>query len=200
MRSCCPGLRVRCAVSLLSAAFLAFGMYQIHAVSGITEGGVLGLVLLLRCHLGISPALSALILNGLCYFAGWKTFGKPFLICSGAAVIGYSVGYAICEQFPPLWPQLAQMPLLSAAAGSIFVGVGCGLCVRAGGAPSGDDALAMTVSRISGIAIQWVYLLTDAAVLLLSLTYIPLQKIGYSILTVILSGQIIGWIQKAPKP
>lgn len=36
----------------------------------------------------------------------------------------------------------------------------------------------------------WVYLMTDLIVLGLSISYIPLTRIGYSILTVILSGQI----------
>ena len=43
--------------------------------------------------------------------------------------------------------------------------------------------------------IKCVYLISDITVLLLSLTYIPLQKIMYSLLTVILSGQIIGLIE-----
>ena len=37
-------------------------------------------------------------------------------------------------------------------------------------------------------------------VLLLSATYIPLGKLGWSLLTVVLSGQIIGWIQKIGQP
>ena len=37
-----------CAVAFLSAGFLAFGMYNIHAVANITEGGVLGAVLLFQ--------------------------------------------------------------------------------------------------------------------------------------------------------
>ena len=42
------------------------------------------------------------------------------------------------------------------------------------------------------------YLLSDLIVLLLSLSYIPVRRIGFSLLTVILSGQIIGLIQKIP--
>ena len=68
----------------------------------------------------------------------------------------------------------------------------------AGGATTGDDALAMSLSRILKWDIQWVYLITDFTVLGLSLTYIPLGKLVYSFLTVLLSGQIIGWIQKIP--
>ena len=33
--------------------------------------------------------------------------------------------------------------------GALFIGIGAGLCVRAGGAPSGDDALAMSICRVT---------------------------------------------------
>lgn len=185
-----------CVITFLSAAFLAFGMYNVHSISGITEGGVLGAVLLIQHWLHISPALSSLVLNGLCYLLGWRTFGKSFLIYSAVSALGYSLSYSICELFPPIYPQIAQMPLAAAIAGSIFVGVGCGICVRIGAAPSGDDALSMSVSKLTGVPIQWVYLISDLIVLGLSLTYIPLKKIVYSLLTVLLSGQIIGLFQK----
>ena len=54
----------------------------------------------------------------------------------------------------------------------------------------------MALSRLTKIDIQWIYLITDGLVLGLSITYIPLTKLGWSLLTVVLSGQIIGWIQK----
>ena len=78
------------------------------------------------------------------------------------------------------------------------MGIGAGVCVRAGGAPSGDDALAMSINHLTHIGIQWVYLVSDLCVLGLSLTYIPISRLMYSLLTVILSGQIIGWVQKIP--
>ena len=91
-----------------------------------------------------------------------------------------------------------RLSLLAAILGAGFVGIGVGVCVRIGGAPSGDDALAMSISHISRIHIQWVYLICDIVVLALSLTYIPISKILYSLLTVVLSGQIIGLIQRIP--
>jgi uncharacterized membrane-anchored protein YitT (DUF2179 family) len=186
----------RYVTAFLSSAFQAFGMYNIHAVADVTEGGVLGLTLLLEQWLAISPALSGLILNGICYFLGWRTFGKEFIYLSMVAAGGFSVGYGICECFPPLWPEIANIPLLAALLGALFIGIGAGICVRTGGATCGDDALAMSLSKITKIDIQWIYLISDLTVLGLSLSYIPLKKIGYSLLTVILSGQIIGWIQK----
>lgn len=185
-----------CVISLFGAGFLAFGMYHVHSISGITEGGVLGAVLLIHHWLHISPALSSLVLNSLCYLLGWRTFGKSFLFYSGISALGYSAVYSICELFPPIYPEIASMPLAASIAGSIFVGVGCGICVRIGGAPSGDDALAMSLSRLTRVPIQWVYLISDLLVLGLSLSYIPVNRIAYSLLTVLLSGQIIGLFQK----
>ncbi len=71
-----------------------------------------------------------------------------------------------------------------------------GLCVRIGSAPTGDDALAMSAAAKFKIGIQWVYLTTDFIVLALSVSYIPLKRLAYSLLTVLLSGQLIGFIEK----
>ena len=181
--------------AFLSSALQAFGMYNIHALADITEGGVLGATLLLEHWFALSPALTGALLNALCYGLGWRTLGKSFLTCSLVAAAGFSSCYWLCEQFPPLFPEIAGYPLAAAILGALFIGIGAGLCVRAGGATSGDDALAMSLSRIAKVPIQNIYLISDLTVLLLSLSYIPFRKIAYSLLTVILSGQIIGWMQ-----
>lgn len=185
-----------CAVAFFSSALQAFGMYNIHALSGVTEGGVLGATLLLDHWLHISPAASSFALNAACYLLGWKTLGKSFIAYSLIAACGYSACYGVCELFPPLWPGIAGYPLLAAVVGALFIGVGAGLCVRAGGATTGDDALAMSLSHLTKIPIQWIYLASDLLVLSLSLSYIPVRRIGYSLLTVILSGQLIGLAQR----
>lgn len=196
-RGICP---IYLLVSFLSSAFLAFGLYNVHAVSGVTEGGVLGLTLLLDHHFGISPSLSGFLMNVLCYAMGFRLLGRTFLIYSAVSTVGFSLSYRIYECFPPLWPQLAQLPLVATAAGGLFVGVGAGLCVRLGGATGGDDALAMSLAHLTHQPIERIYLLSDLLVLLLSLTYIPLRRIVWSLLTVILSGQLIGVIQRLPLP
>ena len=185
---------------VLGSAILAFGLYNVHSISGVTEGGVLGLTLLLEHWFGISPSISGLVLNGACYVLGLTLLGKEFILYSIIAGGGFSLFYAIFERFPPLWPQIAQMPLAAAIAGAAFVGVGVGLCIRANAAPTGDDSLALSLSHHFKIGIQWVYLLGDLIVLALSLTYIPFSKIIYSLLTVVLSGQLIGLLQQAGKP
>lgn len=187
-------------MALLGSAILAFGLYNVHALSGVTEGGVLGMTLFLRHWLGVSPAVSGLVMNAACYLMGWRLLGREFIAYSIVAGGGFSIFYAICEQFDPIWPQLAQYPLLAAILGALFVGVGVGLSVRAGGAPGGDDALAMSISALAHWNIQWAYLFTDLVVLALSATYIDIERLGCSLVTVMLSGQLIGFVQRVGQP
>ncbi len=184
------------ALSLLGSTVLAFGLYHIHSFSGVTEGGQLGLSLLLQHWFAISPAVSTAIINVICYWVGWRLLGNHFIAHSIVATGGFSAIYWFCQQFPPLWPELVNTPLLAALLGAVFVGVGCGLCVRVGGAACGDDGLAMSISEKFRLKIEYVYFFFDFSVLMLSLSYIPISRILYSLLTVMISSKIVGLVQR----
>ena len=184
----------RTAMLLCGAAILSFGLFNVHSQSRITEGGVLGMTLLLQHWFGITPAISEAVLDVICYLLGMKYLGRSFLRCALTATGGFACFYALHERVGYVLPYLGDRPLLAAVVGALFVGIGVGLSVRAGGAPGGDDALAMALGQLLHAPLQWIYFASDMIVLLLSLSYIPLGRIAYSLLTVILSGQIIGLV------
>lgn len=184
-------------IILISSIILAFGLYNVHATADITEGGFLGLTLLLEYWFHITPAISSFIFNAICYLIGFKILGRKFIVYSAIATIGFSGSYKIFELFPPIFPQIYEYPLIASIIGAIFVGVTIGICVKIGGAPTGDDALAMGVSKISKIKIEWIYLIMDIIVLSLSLTYIPFNRIIYSLISVIISGQLVGIVSRS---
>ena len=188
-----------CIIILFSCVFMAFGIYNVHSLSGVTEGGVLGATLLFDHWFDLSPAISTVVLNAICYFIGWKILGKEFLFYSAIGTVFYSASYAVFEVVGPVFPEISNMPLVASLVGAVFVGVGAGFCVRECCALGGDDALAMAFSKTTKVRIQWLYLISDITILSLSLTYIPLLRIIYSVLTVVLSGQIIGFIDKIGK-
>ena len=83
-----PRLSVKnCAVIAAASAFQAFGLYHIHSMSGVTEGGVLGLTLLLDHLFGISPGISGAALNAVCYLLGWRLLGKAFIGYSAVSTV-----------------------------------------------------------------------------------------------------------------
>ena len=154
---------------ILGAGICTFGIHNIHQRTGITEGGVIGMMLLVERWLGISPTLSV------------------------------SLFYKFWEFFPPMLPDLSEYPLAAAVAGGLFVGIGVGIIVRQGGSSGGDDALALTISRVTRWRLSRSYLFTDLVVLGLSLTYIPVFRIAFSLITVTISSFLIDLVQNFGK-
>lgn len=179
----------------LGAAILSFGLYNIHQQSDITEGGVLGMLLLLNYWFGISPAVLTPILDGICYLLAFKYLGFQFIKISAVSTMSVSAFFKLWEIFPPVLPNLSGNPLLAAIIGGIFVGIGVGIIVRQGGSSGGDDALALVISKQTKWKLARAYMFTDFAVLGLSLTYLPVAKIAVSVVTVTLSSGIIDFVQ-----
>lgn len=189
----------RIAMLVAGAAILSFGLFNVHAQSSITEGGVLGMTLLVQHWLGITPAITEVVLDVACYALGMKYLGRNFLKYALTATGSFAAFYALWEKTGYILPDMTDLPVLAAVAGGVFVGVGVGLIVRAGGASGGDDALALVISKKTGWPVDRAYLITDTVVLLLSLSYIPLENIACSLVTVMLSSFIIGRIHGAGK-
>lgn len=181
---------------LLGTAICSFGAYNIHQQTNITEGGVLGLILLLNHWTGIKPSILSPLLDILAYIFAFKYLGKDFLKISLVATLSLSGFFRLWEQFPPVLPNLSPYPLVAAIIGGIFIGSGCGLIILQGGGGAGDDALALTIAKITQCRISQAYLATDIVVLTLSLTYIPLNRIVFSFVTAIVSSLLIEFIQK----
>ena len=81
----------------LGAAILSFGLFNIHSQSQITEGGVLGSILLVQHWFGISPSISGFILDLSCYLIGWRMLGNAFLKNAIFASVAFSITYKIWE-------------------------------------------------------------------------------------------------------
>ena len=180
---------------ILGAAVCSFGIHNIHQRTAITEGGVIGMMLLIDRWLGLPPAVITPVLDITCYVLAFRYLGGQFIKISVISTLSVSLFYDFWELFPPMLPDLSAYPLAAAVLGGIFVGVGVGLIVRQGGSSGGDDALALTISHVTHWRLSRAYLFTDLVVLVLSLSYIPLQRIFFSLITVTLSSFLIDRVQ-----
>lgn len=180
---------------MVGAMICSFGIHNIHQQTGITEGGVIGLMLLAEHWLGVSPAYITPVLDISCYILAFKYLGGRFIKTSVISTVSVSLFYKVWELFPPMLPNLLPYPLLASLCGGAFVGIGVGIIVRQGGSSGGDDALALTISRVTHWRLSRCYLFTDFVVLGFSLTYIPFSKIVFSIITVTISSYLIDRVQ-----
>ena len=185
----------QCIWILIGTAILSFGIYNIHQQTHITEGGVLGMILFINHWTGLPASIISPVLDLLCYGFAFKYLGKKFIRTSILSTMSLSMFFKVWEMYPPMLPDLSGHPLIAAIVGGLFVGFGVGLIVRQGGSSGGDDALALALSKLTGKRIAQTYMFTDITVLALSITYIPLYKILFSLVTVTISSWLIDCIQ-----
>lgn len=177
---------------LIGAMIYSFGIHNIHQRTGITEGGILGMMILIEHWLGFSMAYITPVLDGLCYLTAYRFLGARFIRISAFSTLCVSCFFKLWEMLPPMLPDLYDRPFIAAILGGIMVGVGVGIIIRQGGSAGGDDALALTISRMFRWRLSRSYLFADVTVLTLSLTYIPLLRLVYSLITVTVSSYMLG--------
>lgn len=183
---------------ILGAAIFTFGIYNIHQRVGISEGGVIGLNLLIEHWFNISLSYISIILDVICYLLSIKALGFNFIKTSIVSSLFISFFYKVWEMIPIyLFPDLSNHLLLAAIIGGLFVGVGVGIIIKQGGSSGGDDALALTISQHFHVKLAHAYMFTDFTVLLLSLSYIPLSNIIFSLITVTISSNVIDFIKES---
>ncbi|MDU1538158.1 MAG: YitT family protein [Paeniclostridium sordellii] len=178
---------------LVGSLILAFGVYNFNYQNNITEGGVLGFLLLLKNIFDIKLSLANLIIDLLLLLIGFKFFGKKFIKYSIIATISFSISFSFFESIGPVIPKFDNLILGSIIAG-LSVGLGSGLVVRAGGAAGGDDALALVISKTTSLKIGNVYMITDFCILGLSLVYLSFSQIALSLISVSISGKVIDFV------
>ena len=178
---------------LLGSLILSFGIYNLNYQNNITEGGVLGVLLLLKNLFDIEPSVANLIIDMSLLIIAYKFFGRQFLTHSIIATLSFSMFYKIFESIGPLIPVLQSKFIVTILSG-LFVGVGVGIIVRNGAAAGGDDALAMVISKVTSMTIGNVYMVGDIVVLILSLTYLSVYDIFWSLIAVNISGRTIDFI------
>lgn len=186
---------LRILLIMLGAAIASFGIHNIHRQCDITEGGVLGMMLLLNHWLGISPAILTPVMDSICYALALRFLGAKFLCWSAVSTISVAAFFKLWESFRPVLPVI-ENPLLAAILGAVFVGIGVGLIVRMGGSSGGDDALALVIEKVTGWPLSRAYLVTDLTVIALSLSYIPAKRLVFSLITVTLSSLLIDYMQR----
>lgn len=184
---------------ILGSCILAFGSFNFNYQNNVTEGGVLGLLLLIKNIFDISPSVTALIIDLSLFALGTKFFGKQFLGLSIFASLSFSTWYKVWESVGFIVPNLTNNMLLASIFAGMGVGIGIGIIVRAGAAAGGDDVIALVGEKLTPFKVNHVYMITDFIVLILSLSYLSFKQIFFSLIAVTISGKIIGIMYDSSK-
>lgn len=178
----------------LGTAIYAFGFVNFNMANQLAEGGISGFTLIGHALFNINPAYSQLLLNLPLFLLGSKIFGKKEMI--------YTIHGTICMSLA-IWVfqkinfniDISHDMLIAALLAGIFAGIGVGIVFRFGGTTGGADIIGRYVEQKRGIAIGQSLFILDILVLTLSLSYIDVQHMMYTVIASFVFSQVVAVVQ-----
>lgn len=181
----------------LGCAIYGLSLDMISVPNKLADGGISGVALLLRHFFGINMGLSTLVLNIPLIILGYRFMGKRLLF--------YTIwGTACLSFFLSFWrlvPIISQLNLehdlfLSAILAGVLSGFGLGLVFRYNGTSGGTDIIARIFQMKLGIPSGKTLLACDAIVLIVSLSYLDIKHMMYTLLASYVLAKVMDAVQQ----
>ncbi|PWG00807.1 YitT family protein [Levilactobacillus bambusae] len=178
----------------IGTAMYAFGLVYFNIANHLADGGVTGITLILRSLWHIDPAYSTLIINLPLIWIGYRYLGRRSLIYTvyGTAMLA---AWLWIWQRIPIQIDLHNDLLLAALGAGLIGGLGSGVVYRYGGTTGGTDIIARLLERFRGIPMGRTLLAVDVLVLLLSLVYIDIFHMAYTLIYSYIFAHLVDVIQ-----
>lgn len=178
----------------IGCALYAFGLVYINIANELAEGGMTGISLLLRYWFQIDPALSTLLLNIPTILIGWKLLGNRSLIYTiyGTTMLSF---FLFIWQRTSIAINIDNDLFIAGILAGLCGGIGSGMIYRSGGTTGGSDILARILEKKKGISMGKTLLVFDIFILTLSLTYIDLPHMMYTLLASYVFSKIVDFMQ-----
>ncbi len=167
---------------LLGTFFVALGVtFYTHAVllTGSTAGLALLLSYMTSSIAGWGFGVYFFAINLPFYYLAVKRMGWSFTLRTFAAIGLVSLFSELTQG----WVQFAKVPSLYAALmGGALMGIGMLMLFRHRTSLGGINILALYLQDKHGLRAGYVQLAIDGVILLIALTQLPLDRVGYSVL------------------
>ncbi|MQW23484.1 MULTISPECIES: YitT family protein [unclassified Lactococcus] len=178
----------------LGTALYAFGFVEFNMANHLAEGGVAGISLMLHFLMNIDPSYTNMILNIPLLFIGYRFLGRRTFFYTIWGIVSLSI-WMFWFQRIPFTLNIHHDLLVAALLAGIFAGTGIGLVFRYGGTTGGADIIAKLIQIKKGVPVGKTFFIFDAIVLTLSLSYINLEQMMYTLIASFVSAQVVGIVQ-----
>lgn len=179
----------------IGTGMYGWGLINVNIPNDLAEGGISGITLILRALFNWNPAYTNLLLNVPLLFIGYRILGRRALIYTIWGIASLSF-WLWLWQVVPTPPALHHDMLIAGIIAGIIAGFGLGIVFRFGGTSGGSDVVARIVEQKFSIPIGRTMFILDACVLLLSLVYIDIVHMMYTLIASFVFSQVVGMTQR----
>lgn len=179
----------------IGTGMYGWGLINVNIPNDLAEGGISGITLILRALFKWNPAYTNLLLNVPLLFIGYRILGRRALIYTIWGIASLSF-WLWLWQVVPTPPALHHDMLIAGIIAGIVAGFGLGIVFRFGGTSGGSDVIARIVEQKFSIPIGRTMFILDACVLLLSLVYIDIVHMMYTLIASFVFSQVVSMTQR----
>jgi len=184
----------------LGTAIYAFGLHYFVMPNQLMEGGLTGIGILLNYAFGWPLSASTLVLNIPLFLLGWRMLGgrSMFLTIYGTLSLSFFLWLIeLAAASGSVRPFVMERDVLLAALyAGVTLGTGLGLVFRFGATTGGADIIARILQKSRGWSMGQIILGIDAIVIGLSLLFIPIERVLYTLVVVFIASKLIDFIQE----
>lgn len=175
---------------VLGALIYAIGLNAFLVANHLSEGGLVGISLLLLYKLHWPLWLTFLLFNIPLLFPGWKLFGHEFILKTAVGVGAVSLFTGVTARF-----QLpTNDPLLAALYAGVVTGFGLGIIFRSGATTGGSDIIARLIRHFYGIDMGKSLFAIDVIVLGMVAVVIGRQTAMVSLVALFVASRVIDFV------
>lgn len=176
-------------------SIMAFGIVMFNMANQLAEGGITGITLIIYNLFQLDPAISTLVLNAPLIVFGYKQLGTKAIIYTFIGTVSLSFNLWVW-QLVPLAISIDHDLLIAALLAGLFGGIGAGIVYKFGGTTGGTDIFARVIEKKFGWTIGRSLLVLDVIVLILSLSYLDLKRMMYTLIAVFVYTNVVDFVQE----
>jgi len=171
--------RLEDAQALLTGTLFAALGVALFKQAGMLTGGTVGIAFLLHYASGWPFGLLFFAINLPFYGLAWRRMGAAFTV---KTVIAVGLMALLAEALPR-WLRISALnPYFAAIAGGLLIGAGMLILFRHRASLGGLNVVVLWLQERRGWRAGYMQAGLDAAILLASLPWVPLERIGLSLL------------------
>lgn len=178
-------------IMTLGGLFFALGINYFILPNHLSEGGIIGITIILHYVLEWDPGIVNFILNVILIGVGYKYFDKKAMIYT---IYSVSVSSLLISLTSGIDHTLTDDALLAAIFAGLLIGIGLGLVFYVGGTSGGTTVLAGIAKQLWGWSVGKALLIMDLVIIAGAVFVIGIEKAMLTLITVFIVAKVIDFI------
>ena len=180
------------AMLVMGAMIAAFSIEEFLVPCTILDGGIVGISIMINNLSGIPLGIMTLTLNIPFLLIGMRKLGSKFIVKSAVAMVAFS---SFLEIFAP-FVDITHEYLLAVCFGGVFLGVGVGFVIRAGGCLDGTETVAIFLNKKFNLPVGQTVLFFNVVIYTVAGFLFGFDRAMYSLLTYFITSKVIDFVEE----